>query len=178
MVSTPQPGLLFYFSKYNMKQFIKVSPSDYTETEILKAFREGKLFLIDEPFVDETPIEDCILTYVASLDDCTTTPYVGKNQIIWKNIVTHPEFKDVLMISRGRNQGQIHKYYMLLVVSLLLTMNVYDRSLYTSLSLHLKLEHSEKKSSIYTGINNYVLNKTQRDVIRKICSDMKENQLI
>lgn len=178
MVSTPQPGLLFYFPQYNMKQFTPVSPSDYSEAEILKAFREGKLFIKEDIHIEETPIEDRILTYVASLDDCTTTPFAGKNQIIWKKIINHPELKNTLMITRGRNQGQIHKYYMLLIASRLLTYKVYDLAQYTTLSLHLKLEHIEKKNAIYTGMNIYVLSKTQRDVIRQICSDMKEKQVI
>lgn len=157
-----------------MKQFIPVSPSDYSEAEILKAFREGKLFIKEDIHIEETPIEDRILAYVASLDDCTTTPFAGKNQVIWATIVAHPKFKDVLMVTRGRNQGQIHKYYMLLIASLLLTYKVYDLTQYTTLSLHLILEHSEKKNAIYTGINNYELKKDQRDVIRQICLDMKE----
>jgi hypothetical protein len=140
---------------------------DFNIDTLKQAFLEGRLYI--QSTTPETSREEgirAILQYVSRIDSCASPAYASSIHRLWKKILHSPELGDLFFLNRySSNRGMPNWYRVNAVVTVLLEKNIYNRSIYTSIQLHLMMEQAEKRNSHYTSMNRYLLERHQIKIL-------------
>ena len=133
---------------------------------ITVAFRQGRLYLKTDDSAENAAkkraagIRD-IMEYVARIDDCASAPYTSKTHAIWEKILHSEELTDLFFHHRyASSRGKVNWYRMNVVICLLLELGVYRKE-FTGVVLHCRCERSAKRNAHYTGMNRYLLERSE-----------------
>lgn len=146
----------------------RVTPKDFNEEDVMRLFREGKLFTEVEhqlPTRDEVKAE--LLEYVSPLKEMCTPQYRANHEQIWLDIINSDDFD--LVMKKGARRGELNKYRVMALVTYLFNKDLYGGSK-SPLQLYYKLENTTKKGSIYTSSGNdeYAVQDCQRVTLNKV----------
>lgn len=138
------------------KKYEQVPAQGITAEEVLDLWKAGKLFVETERLSDEELLARCqqeALSYVSAIDDYATPewrPHINK---VWKSIVEDYMFEEGLVMKK---KHRLNCYFLTAIVYQLQARGVYlPSNEVNQMKLHLKLERSSKKTSIYKGVVNY-----------------------
>lgn len=144
------------------QQLKKVRPEDFDADALLRAAREGRLFI--QPVSQEQPLTE-VINYVERIRQYATTPHVRE---IWEAILSHERLAPLFRLTRySAKRGQINWYRVTAVVCLLREKGVYRQDV-TEVQLHLCLEGISRRNSKYTGKDNYSLERSELLIVRQI----------
>ena len=153
-----------------MKQTIELVPVEDFDIDTLKeAFLQRRLYIQkvekSEASIREEGIQ-AILQYVARIHACASRAFASSIHQLWEEILHSPELGDLFFLNRySSNRGKPNWYRVNAVMMILLENNIYNRSTYTSIRLHLMMEQSEKRNSHYTSMNRYLLERHQIKIL-------------
>lgn len=133
--------------------FQKVTPDDFDVDVLLKASREGHLYLSINCNNTSEELKAEIISYVCKIETCVWPQYVVHYIDLWKEILHHPKFPiDDFRYKKGQNIGCMNKRKVFAVVRYLNeTCKIYRCF---SASLARSLEGVTGKPSIYTCSSN------------------------
>ena len=144
------------------QQLRKVRPEDFDADALLRAAREGRLFIA--PAVEKHPLTE-VLDYVERIREYATNPHVRE---IWEAILSHEQLAPLFYLDRyASKRGQINWYRVTAVVCLLQEKGVYRQDI-AAVQLHLCLERASKRNGRYTGSNKYSPAKAEILIVRQI----------
>ena len=144
------------------QQLRKVRPEDFDADALLRAAREGRLFIA--PAAEKHPLTE-VLDYVERIREYATNPHVRE---IWEAILSHEQLAPLFYLTRYSHQrGQINWYRVTAVVCLLREKGVYRQDM-TAVQLHKRLEGTNRVTNRYNGISRYLLEKRELNFVRKI----------
>lgn len=153
-----------------MKDTREMVPVEDFDIDTLKeAFLQRRLYIQkvekSEASVREEGIQ-AILQYVARIHACASRAFASSIHQLWDEILRSPELGDLFFLNRySSNRGMPNWYRVNAVVTVLLEKNIYNRSIYTSIQLHLMMEQAEKRNSHYTSMNRYLLERHQIKIL-------------
>lgn len=157
-----------------MKKFEKVPSRGITAEELLALWRQGKLYqeVNEEDLSQEELQARCrqeALRYVAAIDEFVTPqwrPFVSE---VWERVLSDRMFSAELVM---RNKRKLNRYFLTsLVFNLQVRGFYYPAGKVSQLRLHLKLEDTNKKNSIYKNIVNYPVRLEQRRRLSALMQD-------
>ena len=144
------------------QQLRKVRPEDFDADALLRAAREGRLFIA--PAAERHPITE-VLDYVERIREYATNPHVRE---IWEAILSHEQLAPLFYLDRyASKRGQINWYYVTAIVIILHSNGVYRKDV-SDTQLHLCLEQTSKRNGRYTGSNKYSPAKEEILIVRQI----------
>ena len=147
------------------QQLRKVRPEDFDADALLRAAREGRLFIA--PTAEKHPLTE-VLDYVERIREYATNPHVRE---IWEAILSHEKLAPLFYLTRYSSQrGQINWYRVTAVVCLLQENGVYRKDI-AAVQLHLCLERASKRNKRYTGKDRYLLERPELLIVRQIVKD-------
>ena len=134
------------------QQLTEVRPEDFDADALLRAAREGRLFVA--PARERQPLTE-VLDYVERIREYATT-------------LSHEQLAPLFYFTRYTSQrGQINWYRVTAVVCLLREQGVYRNDV-TALKLHLRLEGTSRRTNRYTGMARYQLDRPELLAVRRI----------
>ena len=145
----------------------RVTPNDFNEEDVMRLFREGKLFTEVEQELPTHDVKRELLEYVSPLKEMCTPQYRANHEQIWLDIINSDDFD--LVMKKGARRGELNKYRVMALVTYLFYNNLYNGSS-SPLQLYYKLENTTKKGSIYTSSGNdeYAVQDCQRVTLNKV----------
>ena len=144
------------------QQLQKVRPEDFDTDALLRAAREGRLFI--QPVCHEQPLTD-VLDYVERIRKYATNTHVRE---IWEAILNHEQLAPLFRFNRyAATRGQINWYRVTAMVCLLREKGVYRQDM-TAVQLHLHLEGTTCRTTLYTGMSRYLLERRELSAVRQI----------
>ena len=164
--------------RVNQKDLQPVLPEDFDVRRLRQLAREGRLYFNPKEPTETYKIEQrqaLVLHYVEAINACvspTEMPYITR---IWKRIVSDPILNDRLFIQKGHNQGQLNRYRVMAIVTVLHEKNIYANGCFTLLQLHHRLEQTSQKDSIYTSRLNYALTRKQSRYLDSVMQKIRES---
>lgn len=156
------------------KKYKKVPVRGITAEQVMKLWQEGRLYqeVEEEDLSDEELLARCrqeVLAYVEAIDEYAcefVRPYIGK---VWRVIVEDDAFADGIVMKQKR---KMNRYFVTNVVFNLQTRGIYlPAGQVCPLQLHLRLERTTQKNSVYKNIVNYPLTALQRKHLSKLIED-------
>ncbi len=160
-----------------MRQLLKVHPEDFDVKTLLAAAREGRLY-IEETDIEAArrrQLEHCqseAMNYVSSIDEYVAPEWKPYIKELWTTILNDALFTPQLMLQKGRNQGQLNKYLITIIVDCLRAMRIYQCE--NLLELHKKMEGVDKKNSIYKSAGMYSLCWEQKQRFHDLVKSFKK----
>ena len=154
-----------------MKKFEKVPIGGIAANDVLALWREGKLYqeVSEEDISDEELQARCrqeALRYVAAIDGFATEKWRPLISEVWERVLSDKMFSAMLVM---RNKRQLNRYFLTSLVFNLQARGIYyPAGKVSQLRLHLTLEGTNKKNSIYKSAVIYGLSFQQRFRIREI----------
>ena len=144
------------------QQLRKVRPEDFDADALLRAAREGRLFIA--PAAERQPLTE-VLDYVERIREYATNPHVRE---IWEAILSHEQLAPLFYLDRyASKRGQINWYRVTAVVIVLREKGVYRQDM-TAVQLHKRLEGTNRVTNRYNGISRYLLEQRELNFVRKI----------
>ena len=159
-----------------MKHLNELVPvEDFNIDTLKEAFLQGRLYI--RPAVSKNTREEsiqAILRYVSHIDACASDEYQPTIHRLWEQILRSPELSDLFFLNRySNNKGQPNWYRVNAVMLILLEQNIYRRDSYTAVQLHLMMEQTTKRTSHYTGMNHYLLERPQIKVLMQYIEKLR-----
>lgn len=114
-----------------MRKLLKVHPEDFDVKTLLAAAREGRLY-IEETDIEAArrrQLEHCqceAMNYVSCIDEYVAPEWKPYIKELWTSILNDALFTPQLMLQKGRNQGQLNKYLITIIVDCLRAMRIYQ----------------------------------------------------
>ena len=133
---------------------------------ITVAFRQGRLYLKTDDSAENAAKKRAagirnIMEHVARIDDCASAPYISHIHAIWEKILHSEELTDLFFHHRyASSRGKVNWYRVNVVICLLLELGVYRKE-FTGVELHCRCERSAKRNAHYTGMNRYLLERSE-----------------
>ena len=170
-----------------MKKFEKVPIGGIAAKDVLALWREGKLYqeVSEEDISDEELQARCrqeALRYVAAIDGFATEKWrplisevwefrnIKKGSEVWERVLSDKMFSAMLVM---RNKRQLNRYFLTSLVFNLQARGIYyPAGKVSQLRLHLTLEGTNKKNSIYKNIVNYPVRLEQRRRLTALMEDL------
>lgn len=110
------------------------------------------------------------LAYVKAIDEYATNewrPYIRR---IWEKVVCDDLFDTGLVM---KQKGQLNRYFVTGLVYNMQVMGVYQPVEQVSLlQLHLALERTDRRNTIFCGWNNYPITSVHRRRLRALMNDL------
>lgn len=159
-----------------MKKFEKVPTRGITAEELLALWRQGKLYqeVNEEDLSQEELQARCrqeALRYVSAIDEFVTEkwrPFVSE---VWERVLSDKMFSKELVM---KHKHQLNRYFLTSIVfNLQVRGFYYPAEKVSQLRLHLKLEGTNKKNSIYKNIVNYPVRLEQRKRLSTLMEDLQ-----
>ena len=147
---------------------LRVTPDDYNEEDVMRLFREGKLFTeVEHKLPTRDDVKRELLEYVSRIQECCNPQFKDSHERIWLDIFNSDDFD--LVMKKGARRGELNKYRVMALVTYLFNNNLYNGSR-SPLQLYYKLENTTKKGSIYTSSGNdeYAVQDRQRETLNKV----------
>ena len=153
----------------------RVTPKDFNEEDVMRLFREGKLFTEVEQELPTRDVKRELLEYVSPLKEMCTPQYRANHEQIWLDIINSDDFD--LVMKKGARRGELNKYRVMALVTYLFNNNLYNGSR-SPLQLYYKLENTTKKGNFYTNAckDVYAINDQQRPILKRLLQ--KYNKMI
>ena len=153
----------------------RVTPNDFNEEDVMRLFREGKLFAEVEQELPTHDVKRELLEYVSRIQECCNPQFKDSHERIWLDIF-HSEAFDLVM-KKGARRGELNKYRVMALVTYLFNNNLYNGSR-SPLQLYYKLENTTKKGNFYTNAckDVYAINDQQRPILKRLLQ--KYNKMI
>ena len=158
-----------------MKKFEKVPIGGIAAKDVLALWREGKLYqeVSEEDISDEELQARCrqeALRYVAAIDGFATEKWRPLISEVWERVLSDKMFSAMLVM---RNKRQLNRYFLTSLVFNLQARGIYySAGKVSQLRLHLTLEGTNKKNSIYKNIVNYPVRLEQRRRLTALMEDL------
>lgn len=158
-----------------MKKFEKVPIGGIAAKDVLALWREGKLYqeVSEEDISDEELQARCrqeALRYVAAIDGFATEKWRPLISEVWERVLSDKMFSAMLVM---RNKRQLNRYFLTSLVFNLQARGIYcPAGKVSQLRLHLTLEGTNKKNSIYKNIVNYPVRLEQRRRLTALMEDL------
>jgi len=143
--------------------------------DVLALWREGKLYqeVSEEDISDEELQARCrqeALRYVAAIDGFATEKWRPLISEVWERVLSDKMFSAMLVM---RNKRQLNRYFLTSLVFNLQARGIYyPAGKVSQLRLHLTLEGTNKKNSIYKNIVNYPVRLEQRRRLTALMEDL------
>ena len=155
--------------------FKRVTPKDFNEEDVMRLFREGKLFTEVEQELPTRDVKRELLEYVSRIQECCNPQFKDSHERIWLDIFNSCDFD--LVMKKGARRGELNKYKVMALVTYLFNKNLYNGSMST-LQLYYKLENTTKKGNFYTNASKdvYAINDQQRPILKRLLQ--KYNKMI
>lgn len=158
-----------------MKKFEKVPIGGIAAKDVLALWREGKLYqeVSEEDISGEELQARCrqeALRYVAAIDGFATEKWRPLISEVWERVLSDKMFSAMLVM---RNKRQLNRYFLTSLVFNLQARGIYyPAGKVSQLRLHLTLEGTNKKNSIYKNIVNYPVRLEQRRRLTALMEDL------
>lgn len=156
------------------KKFEKVPKTGITAEEVLTLWQKGKLYAEVDEVSKEELLARCqqeALEYVKPIDGYATEewlPYINK---VWENVVKEPSISSHLVL---RRKQRLNRYFLTSLVYNLQALGLYRPVEEVSqLKLHLAMEQTERKNSVYKSAATYGVSGPQRKSLRLIMDKYK-----
>lgn len=152
-----------------------IRPQDFDADALLKAAKEGRLFIKTLPPNPKKVREENarhILQYVNSIRAYAAEPYSKSIDEIWNEIIQHPDLFKCFIIQRGADAGCMNKYTIMALVDLLRNLDVYTGA--SSIQLHRILEKITTRNKFYNNMGMYAFGMNSFHIIREIIAKYKE----
>lgn len=160
-------------TKETMKQTEQMVPvEDFNIDTLREAFLQGRLYVqtttVSETYTREKSIQ-AIMHYVSHIDTCASASYRLSIPTLWERILRSPELGNSFFLSRySSRRNQPNWYRVNATVATLLELNVYCKSRYTAIQLHLMMEQTTKRTNHYNGMNRYLLEHTEITILKQL----------
>lgn len=162
----------------NKKQNLKeVTLDDFNIAALRKAAREGRLFIQPSAISPEEEKRQSladVLKYVSRIDQCVCAEWQDGIHQLWQEIIRVPELADCLITTRGKRQGKPNYYRVTSLVAYLLEKSVYRKQDFSTVDLHLILEQTDHRNSIYTGSATTYFTRAQFLLLNRILNDCRQ----
>ena len=149
-----------------------VSPEDFDVQALRRLAREGRLYYDpNEPLIEDkrAALLDELCRYVSVIHECASPIYAPSIAHIWQAIAADERLSHSLLHVKGKKTGRLNRYRVLAIVTVMWENNIYDRNRFTLLHLHNLLEHTNRKTSVYTSRLNYALSYNDCRLIMQLC---------
>ena len=157
-----------------MKKFTKVPTKGVTAENVLILWQKGELYIAEKN--TGMPKGDLLahcqrdaLDYVKAIDEYATDewrPYIRR---IWEKVICDGLFDEGLVM---KQKGQLNRYFVTGLVYNMQVLGVYKPlEQVTLLRLHLALERTDKRNSIFNNWGNYPVTPTQRRRLKALMDD-------
>ena len=145
----------------------RVTPNDFNEEDVMRLFREGKLFAEVEQELPTHDVKRELLEYVSRIQECCNPQFKDSHERIWLDIFNSCDFD--LVMKKGARRGELNKYKVMALVTYLFNKNLYNGSM-SPLQLYYKLENTTKKGNFYTNASKevYAINDQQRPILKRL----------
>lgn len=164
----------------NKKQNLKeVTLDDFNIAALRKATREGRLFIQPSQVSEEERQQQSlaeILRYVSRIRDCADSVYHDTIDEVWRRIIEEPAIASCLITTRGKRQGLPNYYRVTSLVAYLLEKNVYRKRDFSTVELHLRLEQTRKRNSIYTGSASCYFTQAQFRLLNTLLKQIQDKK--
>lgn len=166
---------LFLNTIRTMKRKLKlVHVTDYNSEVLQEAIAEGRLYIEPKETSEATLREEGIsqiLEYVSRIDTCAEEPYCTHIRALWERLLHDPTVADIFFYTRyARNKGKPNWYSVTAIVFVLQANGVYKASV-PAVSLHLMMEQTDKRNSIYTGSSMYYPEHAKIVLLKQLLTD-------
>lgn len=163
-----------------MKQNLKpVLIEDFNIAALRKAAREGRLFIQPTAVSPEEEKRRSlaeVLRYVSRIDQCVCAEWQDSIHQLWQEIIQVPELANCLITTRGKRQGLPNYYRVTSLVAFLLERNVYRKRDFSTVELHLRLEQTCKRNSIYTGSASCYFTQAQFRLLNSLLKQIQDKK--
>ena len=147
---------------------LRVTPKDFNEEDVMRLFREGKLFTeVEKELPTHDDVKRELLEYVSRIQECCNPQFKDSHERIWLDIFNSCDFD--LVMKKGARRGELNKYKVMALVTYLFNKNLYNGSM-SPLQLYYKLENTTKKGNFYTNASKdvYAINDQQRPILKRL----------
>ena len=129
--------------------------------KLLAAAREGRLYMQAEQNVkDASCWKAGAMDYVSAIEKFCTEKWKDHVKELWETLLDNKELCSGIVM---RNKRTLNRYFLTGLIYNLQARGVYqDVTTVSQLQLHLCLEHSEKKTTIYKNWSRYPMSAPQR----------------
>lgn len=152
---------------------------DFDLQAIRQAFREGRLYIQPQAKSEAEIREEgiCqILQYVQSIEACASQEYYAHMRSLWDSVLHDDTLQPLCFMSKGKRKGKPNWYRITSIVCVMREYNVYRKRDFTTVDLHLLLEHSDHRNQIYESSTHYYLEHPQLMILKKIMQNFKNQQ--
>lgn len=147
--------------------FRRLLPKDF-DVELLKQLTdEGRVFIEVPRTTDKDAYKREVLDYVVSIAEFATAEWREDVDNLWKAIVESECFRDFLAMKKGACAGHINRYAVTNLVCRLQNSGVYNKEV-SLLTLHLRLEKTDKRNKYYGSSGNYPINIEARRLLKQL----------
>lgn len=156
-------------------KFQKVTPDGFDVDALLKASRDGNLFISVEKNITPEEMKNEVIAYICKIEAYVRPQYAVHYIQLWQEILAHSKFPlDYFLYKKGNNKGGMNKRSVFTIVRYLNE----DCKVYVQRSAFLArlLEGVKGKPSIYTSSSNnssYALTMEQMLAVDQIVSQYK-----
>ena len=147
--------------------FRRLLPKDFDVELLKKLTDEGRVFIEVLRTTDKDAYKREVLDYVMSIAEFATTEWQADVDDLWKTVVDSECFRDFLAMKKGLCAGHINRYAVTNLVCRLQNSGVYNKEV-SLLTLHLRLEKTDKRNKYYGSSGNYLINTEARRLLKQL----------
>ena len=159
------------------KNLRQVNLATISESELLEAARQGRLFIA--PAItdySERKAESIaqILNYVSTIHSYASLPYHSTINRLWETILNDAQLQSLFLLNRyASSRNQPNWYRVTAVVCLFREWGTYRQDV-TALQLHMLLEHSTRRTNRYNGMSRYLLDHKDAMALKRIAATFRQ----
>jgi hypothetical protein len=159
------------------KNLRQVNLATISESELLEAARQGRLFIAPAIDYSERKAESTaqILNYVSTINSYASLPYHSTINRLWENILNDAQLQPLFLLNRYTStRYQPNWYRVTAVVCLLREWGIYRHDV-TAIQLHMLLEHSTHRTNRYNGMSRYLLDHKDVVALKRLTATFKQS---
>lgn len=158
------------------KNLRQVNLATISESELLEAARQGRLFIAPATTDYSERKADSIaqiFNYVSTINSYASKSYRETISSLWTTILNDAQLQPLFLLNRYTStRYQPNWYRVTAVVCLFREWGIYRHDV-TALQLHMKLEHSTHRTNRYNGMSRYLLDRKDSVALKRLAATFK-----
>ena len=147
--------------------FRRLLPRDFDAEWLKQLTEEGRVYIDVPRTTDKDAYKREVLDYVLSIAEFATAEWQKDVGNLWGTIVEKECFRDCLTMKKGVNAGHMNRYAVTNIVCRMQSLGVYNKEV-SMLTLHLRLEKTDKRNKYYQSNGNYSINKEAKLILKNL----------
>lgn len=157
-----------------MKKKVIVRPEDYTDEQLIRLIREGKLKIVTTPEINFEEVVNKVREYVSRINSLVAPSYKASIDDLWNDIFSCEDLRPLLMPGQKNSKGrEFNKVLVKGIICVLQNNGIYKEE-YSSPKIDSMLEESD----LDTSSRRYLSQGIKDDRLRRIVSKIVKKHII